>query len=106
MKGYLIHVKGRDVMNTRRSYKVKGFSLVEMIVVIAIISVLAAIIVPALTGWVKKARIAVAISDARLIKTTVENSLVNEFEYNQGNIPNPDVAFNKVIYLSSDKKRI
>lgn len=37
--------------------KVKGFTLVELIVVIAIIVVLAVILVPALMGWVVKSRI-------------------------------------------------
>ena len=54
----------------------KGFTLIEMIVVIAIIGILATILVPSIMSYVRKARIGAAIADAKTIKSSVESSLI------------------------------
>lgn len=56
----------------RKSNK-KGFTLVELVVVIAIIGVLAAILIPTMMNYVKKSRLKTANSNAKLVFTTVNN---------------------------------
>jgi general secretion pathway protein G len=65
----------------------KGFTLVELLVVVAIIAILAAALVPRLLGYTDRARQARAMSDLGTMKTVIET-----YTADQGNgvYPVPD----------------
>ncbi len=59
----------------------KGFTLVELLVVVAIIAILAAIAIPQFSEYRKKAYNSAAESDLRNFKTAMEAAYVDSQQY-------------------------
>ena len=66
-------------MNQHR--RQKGFTLLEIIVVVAIIAILAAYIAPKVAGRVDDARISKAKSDIRVLESSLELYKLDNFTY-------------------------
>jgi len=63
-----------------KRYNQKGFTLIELIVVIAIIGVLAGILIPSLIGYIRKARRISDLSSARVIAEDLQMALATDDE--------------------------
>ncbi|PWI34567.1 prepilin-type cleavage/methylation domain-containing protein [Vibrio albus] len=56
----------------KRNKKQQGFSLIELMIVVAIIGVLSAIAIPAYQNYVKKSEASVGLSTARSLLTNID----------------------------------
>jgi len=71
-------------MNTTKRIKrssMQGFTLIEIIVVVVIIGLLAAVIAPNIFGNVEKARTSKALSDLRAIESALNMYRLDNFNY-------------------------
>ena len=81
--------------------KNKGFSLVELIIVIAIMAILAAAIAPALIRYIDKSRRADDVAAAETINTGAQAALANEDIYDEVQAKFPTAANTSVALVSA-----
>ena len=74
----------------------KGFTLVELIVCIAIIAILAAILVPALMGYIKKSNLSKAKSNVQSAYTAI-SSYIADCEVGNETVPADDAAMKSAL---------
>ena len=73
-----MNVRGDIMINEIRNKK--GFTLIEIVIVIVIIAILAAILVPNLTRWIDKAKLAALKSEADTVRNAVAAQILDEIK--------------------------
>lgn len=81
MKTEIMEVCNQEMK--KKEGKNKGFSLVELIVVIAIMAILAIVIAPQVMKYIGQSRTSVDDSNAAIYKTAATTALANETAYKE-----------------------
>ena len=81
----------------------KGFSMVELIIVIAIMAILAGALAPALIKYINKSRLSTDIQTANTIGTAIQTALSNETGYDSAVASyNTQVKDLSTVYTATD----
>jgi len=68
-------------MKQTNNRKAKGFTLIELMIVVAVIGVLAAIAIPQYQGYVKKSALGTALASASAYKTQAEDTIAFQNQF-------------------------
>jgi general secretion pathway protein G len=93
-KGIMKNVTNQMQRNLR---SVRAFTLIELLLVLVILGVLAAIVVPKFTDRTKDAKIAAAKANISSLETALD-----AFEVDTGRYPNSDEGLAALVYAPSD----
>jgi len=72
----------------------KGFTLIELMIVVVIISILAAVAIPKFTSTKEKAYVSKMIADLRNLATAQEGYVTNNLVYYAGVVPSGALFYN------------
>ena len=94
-----------------RKNEVKGFTLAELLIVVAIIAVLVAISIPIFTSQLHKAKVATDWANLRAYYAEIQADFISTGEYNdkvpyEGNKNFKDLFFYEITFLNGQKVKM
>lgn len=84
----------------------KGFSMVELIIVIAIMAILAAALAPALIKYINKSRLSTDISTGTSIASAIQTAMSNESAYDAIITDVSEATFNATTFSGAMKSEV
>lgn len=76
--GFYDIIKQKEVSDVKKN-NIKGFTLVELIVVMVILAILAGLLVPSLIGYIDKANEKKVIADARQLYVSAQTAITEQY---------------------------